>query len=108
MTIYINPSLNHQNSSRFNFEDTNCGPRCGYVEIFRFTSKERNSYDLDLPYGDYFQCSTTVSRVLGVKVDMEDHHLPDITAIRAASSIGANFVFSAAVSGAQQIIIGAE
>lgn len=102
-TLYSNPSLNRNASERAadregegGFPNVPCGPRCGYIEVFRFTRgkewDDRNSR------GDYFLCTTEVSTVFGAT--QKEHELPDMMAVRAASAIGSSAVYDGN-SGAQ-------
>lgn len=108
-TIYVNPSVNHNDEKGFGFPDTTCGKRCGYVEIFRFVDFEegRPAPGGNAPTGDYFVCETTVTPVRGTKIELVDHQLSDTMAVRVASSIGATNTYNGDdLSGAQQINYG--
>lgn len=110
-TVYVNPSINKEEGGTTLSAQKNhhCGKRCGFVEVFRFTSnEERRTSNNEEPYGDYFQCQTEVSEVYGVGINMKDHELSDLMAVRIASSIGADATFHSDAGGAQQINYGGE
>lgn len=94
-TVYVNP-IPHLNETEKYYETNKeypeplrtCGPRCAFVEIFRFNHYNTTDYP-----GDYFQCRTDISKVKeedGSPVSDPRFELPDHVARRAASSIGAD------------------
>jgi len=95
--LYGNPNINANDTEAAGFRDAGrplphqptCGPRCGMTYVYRFIRPE-DVVDPNAPYpfGDFFNCSTTVSAVHGAIIPQ--HMMSDQLARNAAAAIGSS------------------
>lgn len=98
--LYGNPNINANETEMkliragdINIRDgPTCGSRCGLTYVYRFI---RPADILDdeqpLPYGDFFNCSTTISQVHGAM--FPQHMMSDQVAVHAAAAIGSQAIW---------------
>lgn len=101
-TLYANPSINANETENMllnatlgidistgKFQPT-CGSRCGLTLVYRFI-REMELVRNPLPFGDFFNCKTTISTVQNAL--QPQHHLADKLAVRIASAAGSNAIW---------------
>ncbi|KAF8250315.1 hypothetical protein K440DRAFT_659737 [Wilcoxina mikolae CBS 423.85] len=98
--LYFNPNVHANETERALLANESytidpnqflCGPRCGLTYVYRFLHNDELNQN-PLPPGDFFNCSTTISTVHNAS--LQQHILPDPVAVRAASSIGSNSIWT--------------
>lgn len=60
-----------------------CGPRCSRIYMFQFQDSAGPP-----SYGDFFNCTITVSEVDNADPDQKEQQLPDDTALIVAGAFG--------------------
>jgi hypothetical protein len=95
-SVYVNPYAKLNDTERialgnFTWDDKKyyCGPRCGYTLIYRFLHREEDWSLTKRPHGDFWNCTTEVSKMQNIR-DPRWHNLSDNVAARAASSMGSS------------------